>query len=253
MNSIAISMFAFACAFGGAVLGMILRGVVPNSHLDEDSKEIIKLGTGLIGTMAALVLGLLVAAASTSFDSEQNSFEQLATDFILLDRGMEHYGPEAKHARELVRKTVVSIHDRLWPALNTRSSRFQGREITLAGGALFDAIRDLTPQNDSQKLIKTQAIQICAELARTRWALSQGEDSSVPRPFLVVLVFWLAVLFLGLGLLAPRNATVIVVLFVCAASVAAAILLILDLDQPFEGLIRVSNDALQDALAQIGH
>jgi hypothetical protein len=252
MNSIVIALVSFAFAFGGGVLGMTLRRVVPNSHLDEDSKEIIKLGTGLIGTMAALVLGLLVAAATSSFTSEQNSFQQLATDFILLDRGLEHYGPDAKHARVLLRQTVVSIHDHLWPALNTGSSRFESHSITLAAGVLFDAIRDLSPKNDSQKMIQSQAIQICGELARTRWALSQGEDSSVPRPFLVVLIFWLAVLFLGLGLLAPRNATVIIVLFVCAASVAAAILLILDLDQPFEGLIRVSNDALKEALAQIG-
>jgi hypothetical protein len=252
MNSVAIALIAFACAFGGGLLGMTLRAVVPQSHLDEDSKEIIKLGTGLIGTMAALVLGLLVASATASFDSEQTGFQQLATNLILLDRALEHYGPEAKHPRELLKRSVVSIRDRLSPAVNLQLSRFKARATTAAGGVLFDAIRDLSPQSNSQKLIQSQALQICVELGRTRSYLSQGEDSSVPAPFLVVLIFWLAVLFLGLGLLAPRNATVVVVLFVCAASVAAAVLLILDLDQPFEGLIRVSSDPLQDVLSQIG-
>jgi len=252
MYSSAIGLIAFASAFGGSALGMLASTVIPQSHRCEDSKEIIKLGTGLIGTMAALILGLLVASAASSFDSEQNGFQQLATNFILLDRALEHYGPEAKHARELLRGVVVTMIDRLWPSLSTGSSRMTAREVTVAGGKLFDAIRDLRPENDVQKLIQSQAIQLSLELARTRWVLSQGEENNVPIPFLVVLMFWLAVLFMGFGLLAPRNATVISVIVVCAVSVAAALFLILDLDQPFEGMIRLSSDPLRLALTQIG-
>jgi hypothetical protein len=109
----------------------------------------------------------------------------------------------------------------------------------VANGALFDSIRDLSPRDDTQRLVQAQAVQIGVELGKTRWVLSQGEDSSVPIPFLVVLMFWLATLFTAFGLLSPRNATVITVFFVCALSVAGAIFLILDLDQPFEGLIRI--------------
>lgn len=252
MSSIAIAVIAFACAFGGAALGIFLRAILPESHLSNDSKDVIKLGTGFIGTMAALVLGLLVASATSAFNSEASGFQQLATNYILLDRVLAHYGPEAKGGREQLRHSVDTILNRLWPANGPRSPRFSAPEITVANRALFDSIRDLSPRNDAQRLVQAQAVQIGVELGKTRWVLSQGEDSSVPIPFLVVLMFWLSALFTAFGLLSPRNATVITVLFVCALSVAGAIFLILDLDQPFEGLIRISSGPLRDALSQLG-
>jgi hypothetical protein len=122
----------------------------------------------------------------------------------------------------------------------------------VANRALYDSIRDFSPRNDAQRLIQSQVVQIGVELGKTRWVLSQGEGSTIPIPFLVVLMFWLAALFTAFGLLSPRNATVIIVIFVCALSVAAAIFLILDLDQPFEGVIRISSEPLRDALSQLG-
>jgi hypothetical protein len=116
---------------------------------------------------------------------------------------------------------------------------------------MFDAIRDLAPATESQRLIKTQAIQICTDLARARLDLARGSGCSVPTPFLVVLMFWLAALFAGFGLLARPNATVLAVILVCALSVAAALFLILDLDQPFDGLIRVDDESLRGAMSQL--
>jgi hypothetical protein len=252
MNSIAIAAIAFACAFGGAALGMVLRAVLPESHRGDESKEVIKLGTGLIGTMVALVIGLLVASATSSFNSEGSALQQMATNYFLLDRALAHYGPEAKESRGLLRQSVVSVLDRLWPANGSRASGFGAPEITTANAAMFDSIRDLSPKNDAQRLVQSHAVQIGVELGKARWALSQGEASSVPTPFLVVLMFWLAVLYAGFGLLSPRNATGVIVIFVCALSVAAAVFLILDLDQPFEGLIRLSSDPLRDVLSQLG-
>jgi hypothetical protein len=252
MNSIAIAAIAFACAFGGAALGMALRAILPESQRSDESKEVIKLGTGLIGTMVALVIGLLVSSATTAFNSEEGALQQLATNYFLLDRALAHYGPEAKASRGRLRDSVVSVLDRLWPSNGSRTSGFSAPEITTANAALFDSIRDLSPQNDSQRLVQSHAVQISVELGKARWVLSQGEDSSVPPPFLAVLMFWLAVLYTGLGLLSPRNATAIIVIFVCALSVAGAVFLILDLDQPFEGLIRLSGDPLRNVLSQLG-
>jgi hypothetical protein len=252
MNSIAVASIAFACAFGGAALGILLRAVLPEPHLSGHSEEVVKLGTGFIGTMAALVLGLLVASATSAFSSEEDGFERLATDVILLDRALAHYGPETKGARELLRQAVTSMLDRLSHSRGSHTPDFDAPEVTVTGGAVFDSIRGLSPQNDAQRAIQNQAVQISLELAKTRLTLRQGEGGSIPRPFLVVLMFWLAVLFTGFGLLTPRNPTVIAVLFICALSVAGAMFLILDLDQPFEGLIQVSIDPLRGALSQLG-
>jgi hypothetical protein len=252
MSSIAIAVIAFAFAFGGAALGILLRAVLPEHHMTGHSEEVIKLGTGFIGTMAALVLGLLVASATSTFSSEEDDFERLATDVVLLDRMLAHYGPEAKSARELLRRAVASMLDRLSPSRGPRPPGFDAPDVTATGGLVFDSIRGLSPHTDAERAIQNQAIQLSFELARTRLTLTQGEGGSIRRPFLVVLMFWLAVLFVGFGLLTPRNPTVIAILFICAVSVAGAMFLILDLDQPFEGLIQVSIDPLRDALSQLG-
>jgi hypothetical protein len=252
MSSLAIAVIALACSFGGAVLGIVLRAALPESHLSDESKEVIRLGTGFVGTMAALVLGLLVASATSAFNAEDSGFQQLATNYTLLDRALNYYGPEAEGAREKLRRSVDTVLDRLWPTGGPRSSGFSSPDITAAHEDLFASIRDLSPHNDAQRLIQTQAVQIGVELGKTRWGLSQGESSSIPAPFLVVLMFWVAALFTAFGLLAPRNATVVVVLLVCALSVAAAIFLILDLGQPFEGMIRVSSEPLREARSRLG-
>ena len=81
--------------------------------------------------------------------------------------------------------------------------------------------------------------------------LYEQSRSSIPMPFLVVLVSWLAVIFAILGLLAPRNGTVYVVILVCALSVSTAVYLILEMDQPFEGILQISSAPLQSALTEI--
>jgi hypothetical protein len=252
VSSVAVAMTVFACAFGGALVGIILQRVLPKSHLTHESKDVIKLGTGLIATMAALVLGLLVGTAKSSFDAQTSGFQQMATNLILLDRALSHYGPEAKPAREQLRDTVSSMLERLWPASGSRSGGLDDATITADAGVLYDSIRNLSPQDDVQRSIQSQALQIGADLARNRWQLSQPDDGSLPIPFLAVLAFWLFVLFSSFGLFSPPNATVISVLLVCALSVAGAVYLIVDLDQPFEGLLQVSSASLRGALAQLG-
>jgi hypothetical protein len=252
MNSLTVAAIVFACAFGGAIVGIFLQRVLPQSHLRQESKDVIKLGTGLIATMAALVLGLLVGTAKSSFDSQNSGFQQLATNIILLDRTLAHYGPDAKQSREQLRRTITSTIDRLWPADGSHSSGLDDSTITADAGSLYDSIRSLSPRDDSQRSLQTQALQISTDLARNRWQLSQPDDGSLPIPFLVVLAFWLLVLFFSFGLFSPRNGTVLTVLFVCALSVAGAVFLIVDLDQPFEGLLRVSSASLRSALAQLG-
>ena len=195
--------------------------MLPDPHLSSDSKDVIKMGTGLIATMSALVLGLLIASAKSTLDAQRTGFQQMATNVVLLDRTLARYGPEATPARGMLRETVAAAIDRLWPADRSPAAGLDSPEITVNGNALYEAIRDLSPKTDAQRASQAQAIQIAADMARTRWLLSQRDDGSIPKPFLAILVFWLSVLFISFGLFSPRNATVIVVLVICALSVAA--------------------------------
>ncbi len=252
MNSLTIAGIVFACTFGGALLGMFLRRILPESHLSSESKDVMKMGTGLLATLSALVLGLLIASAKNSFDAQRAGFQQLSTNLILLDRGLKFYGPETKETREQLHHAVAVLLELRWPTNGSKAGGLDSPELSQSASALYVAIRDLKPQTEAQKTIQSQALQVGSDLTRTRWALNQGEESSIPIPFLVVLVLWLTVLFITFGLFAPGNLTVITVLFICAVSVAGALFLIVELDHPFNGLIQISGKPLRDALGQLG-
>ncbi len=251
MSTVGLALISLICSFGGALAGVLIRERVPVAHLSQDTAEVVKLGTGLVGTMAALVLGLLVASAATEFNAEATGLQALATNCILLDRALRHYGPESVPARERLRGVVEQAINH---ATDKGLKRFASAEAVPASGAasaIFEAIRDLDPRTNGQRMVQNQCMQVCADIARARWSLIEGADNPIPTLFLAILMFWLMALFLGFGLLSPRNGTVLAVLFVCALSVAAALFLILDLNEPFDGLIRVSIDPMRDALAEL--
>jgi hypothetical protein len=252
MISWEIAATVFGCVFGGALLGMLLRGIVPQYHFSEDSKEVIKLGMGLIATMAALVLGLVIATAKNSYDAQHEAVTHTAAKILLLERLLAHYGPETKEARDLLRRIVAERTDAIWPEDRSKRASLDTPEVVLASRELEVRILQLAPRSDSQRWLQSRALKISGEIMETRWLVLGGLGSSVPVPFLAVVVFWLTIIFGSFGLLAPRNLTVVVVLFLCALSVAGSIFLILEMDRPFEGLMKVSSAPMHYALSHLG-
>ena len=253
MTGMATAWIVFACVSCGALFGMLLRRVLPEDHLNNNSKDVVKLGMGLVATMAALVLGLLVASAKGQYDAQRDGLDQISAKLILVDAGLAQYGPEAAGARDLLRHTVAAALDRIWPQDSSQTSSLTAPDTTAGGRAVYDLVQKLSPQNDMQRRVQSQALQLLQELGQTRWLLAaQQESRAVPLPFLMILVFWLTVLFASFGLFSPPNATVVGVLFVCALSVSGAIFLILELGRPFEGTLQLSSAPMRHALARIG-
>src|SRR5215471_696280 len=247
----AIGWIVFALVFGSALLAVFIHSLLPQEHVSSDSKDVVKLGVALVATMSALVLSLLVASAKSAFDTRSSQLTQASADIILLDRALARYGPETKDARSLLQRSVAATIDRFWPAEGAKRITIDPTDSPVE--ALYDKIEALTPQSDAQRAMQSQALTLAADMARTRLLVFEHLGASIPVPFLVVLVFWLCIIFASFGLFAPRNATVIAVLCVCALSVAGAIFLILELDRSFEGLLQVSGAPLRAALAQLGH
>ena len=248
----AISWITFACIFGGALLGMLLRKLLPEHHLDADSKSVVNMGMALVGTMSALVLGLLIASAKSSYDAQGSEFIQMSANVIQLDRILARYGPETKEARNVLRRAALSL-DQDWADDTSRSAKLDSSATRAAGASFYEKIQELSPSNDFQRSLQGQSLQTALDLGKARSLLLEQAGSSIPTPFLVVLVFWLTIIFTSFGLFAPYNATVVATLFVCALSVSAAIFLILELDQPFGGLLRISDIPLRNAIAHLGH
>jgi hypothetical protein len=253
VSAFLVAAIVLACVFGGALLGMVLRGVLPAHHLSDESKDVVRLGTGLVATMAALVLGLLVASATGSYDTQRNGLDEIAANVTLLDTVLAQYGPQAGEARATLRRLVAGGITRLWPADASWEPTLAAAETTVGGKLLRAEVLALAPANDMQRALQAQALRIGGELARTRLLLvAQHESTDISGAFLVILTFWLVVLFASFGLFAPRNATVIATLLISALSVSGAIFLILELDQPFDGLIQISSAPLRDAFAHLG-
>jgi hypothetical protein len=250
MSPMAIGWVVFALVFGSALLALFVHSALPEHHLSTDSKDVVKLGIALIATMSALVLGLLIASANSAYDTRSNQLAEVSADMILLDRALARYGPETKEARSSLQRSVAATIERFWPAEGAKPIAIDPRASPVE--ALYDKIEALSPQSDTQRSMQNQALTLAADMGRTRLLLFEHLGASIPVPFLVVLVFWLCIIFASFGLFAPHNATVIVVLCVCALSVSGAIFLILELDRSFEGLLQVSDAPLRAALAQLG-
>lgn len=252
MNALAVALIAFACIFGGALLGLFIRSLLPDHHLSDASRDVVKLGAGLIATLAALVLGLLVSTAKGSLDSINTELTQLGAKTILLDRVLAAYGPETKEVREIMRSSLVTTMHRVWPEDRSRKFNVIAVETSKNVEGLQVKLRELSPRSDSQRQLKSQALQIAAESALSRWVIIEQMQQTLPTAFLVVLLFWLSMLFAGFGLLSPVNGTVLAILFVCAVSVSGAIFLILEMETPFSGVVKVSSATMQKTLDHLG-
>ena len=251
MNPITTGLLVFGCVFGAALLAIRLRAALPSHHLSADTKDTVKLAVGLVATMTALVLGLLIASAKGSYDTARSEMTQMAAKLVFLDRILANYGPEAGESREQLRHVAERIVTQLWP-----DSRSQPAELDPAaaqGEALYDTIQKLSPRNDEQRWLKSQLLGTASEVGQMRWLLFEQSDTSIARPFLVVVACWLAIIFFSFGLFAPSNHTVVVTLLVAALSVSGAIFLILELDRPFGGMIQISSQPMRTALNHLGH
>ena len=250
MSSISVSLIVFGCLSAGSAAGMLLRVAIPKHHLSPESKTSVQLGMALISTMSALVLGLLVSSAKASYDTQSSELTMTAANVLQLDSVLAHYGPETKEIRADLRVALQNALETLWAKESKKSGRTAG--TSSSSEIIFDKIQDLTPKDDNQRNMKTQSLTILEGVRQMRWLQYEQLSNSVPIPLLVILVSWLTMLFVGIGLFAPANATVIISLAISEMAVSAAILLILEFYSPFGGLIEVSSAPLRAALAQLG-
>ena len=251
MSPLLMSVFVFACVLGGTFFGVFLRNKLPEHHLSGATKDVVRLGTGLIGTIAALVLGLLIASANTTYQTQDSQVQQLTANIVVLDSTLALYGPEAESARNILRRTVPAMADRIWRENGPESAKAERFEATGAGLSLYDEILKLSPRDDRQHSLQGIAIDAAKDLAKTRLLLFAEAGMTIPMPFLVVLVSWLAIIFASYSLFADNNATTTIALCIFALSASASIFLILELSQPFKGLMMISSEPLRSALAPL--
>jgi len=252
MSDPSIASIMFICCFGGALIGLMLHRLVPEHHLDTDSKDTVKLVMGLIATMSALVLGLLIATAKSSYDAQETAMQQLAANIVQFDQRLARFGPETREIRSRYRDDVLRVHALVWTLEGNRTEALDPRTSAREFDEILGGIQDLVPKTEAQHNDQAKALEIGSALVHTRLLMFVATNSRIPLPFLIVLVLWIITLFVGFGLFARFNLTVMVSLLIGALSIAAAIFLILELNHPFSSLLRISDAPIQYALSRIG-
>ena len=209
----------------------------------------VTMSIAVIGTLSALVLGLMITSANSSFSACAAEVRELSLQLIRMDRNLRRYGPEADDARAKVREWRIAKTQQLFPEKGQTPLSSETTIVMLEN--VQDDLLTLTPKGERQTYLRPLCVTLSSTLIQARWSLEQRRGHSIPGPFLVLLILWLAIVFASFGLFAPANRTVLVTLFLCAVAVSGGIVLIEELDNPLPGFVKVPPDSMRKALVEI--
>lgn len=250
MYALTVSLLVTACVFVGGLLGVLLHRRLPSSHLTRETQDVVKLGIGMLSVLASLVLGLLIATAKGSSDNTDRDVRSYAADLIVLAETLRDYGTDAATPTDLLRQfTSQTLHD-IWPEDGAAPDLADAR----AGQTLEhvrESIRALHPVDAGQQWLQDQALTLVTSLLRQRWQLIEHQGPNVRPVVLAILVSWIAVIFASFGLNAPRNATVMAAFLVCSLAIGGSVFLIIEMDNPFQGILQIPRAPMANALAQM--
>ena len=249
MINIIIGLISLAAIFGGALIGLFVRRRLPGHHLSAETQSAVTVSVAVIGTLAALVLGLMISAANTSFSARVDQVRQLSLQLIRIDRNLRRYGPESDDARAKLRAWATAKTAQLFPKAGEPSP--SSENVIQMLEKVQDSLLVLTPRDERQKYLRDLCVTLSSNLIQARWSLEVRSGHSIPVPFLVLLIFWLAIVFASFGLFAPTNFTTTVALLLCTTAVSGGIALIEDLDNPGSGFIHLPSDSMRRALTEI--
>jgi hypothetical protein len=244
-------LVAFAFVFGGGLLGLLLGRFLPEQNHTDATQKVVQTATGMVSLIAALVLGLLVATAKNKFDTTNQETEEFAAKLMLINRELVNFGPEANDARALLRRYAIAKIAATWPAEPGPKPEPSDPPPWKLLESLQQSLSGLKPNTEAQRSEATAASEAAADLEKATWLEAAQESAHVQHPFVIILILWLFVLFVSFGLYAPRNTLVVAALLVGALAISGAVLLIVDMDSPYEGMLVVSPEPMQQALAQM--
>jgi hypothetical protein len=245
-NPLIDGIIVFLMLLAGAFAGWAIRQRLPEHHLTDDTKSLVSVSMAVVATVSALVLGLLISNANTSFRALGGDVTTLSAQILRLDNILRRYGPDAYPARKTLQQYAEQKTADLFPE--------EGADVRLDNPSTYellqgleDSVLELKPSNPRDQWWLSQAMTLAGKIGETRWLLTQQIGQGTPKAFVALLVFWLTLLFASFGLFAPRNLISGVTLTLCAIAVAGAVGMILELEKGFGGLVRISPQPMLQA------
>src|SRR3954453_17892852 len=251
MSTILASLAIAGCIFTGGMIGLHLHRVLPRTHLTKEALDVIKLGTGMLSVLASLVLGLLIATAKSSHDSTEQAVQSYAAELALLNEVLRDFGAPATGARDLLHNYVEHFIVDTWPPNGVASELGRDPATRRMLEHVRETIRALKPVDPGQAELQSEALKITTELLRQRWLLIEHQGPNVQIVVIVILLAWVTVIFVSFGMNAPTNPIVIGAFLICSLAIGASIFLILEMDRPLEGIMRISKEPVVRVLSQM--
>src|SRR5262245_27467608 len=233
MSHIITGLISFVVIFGGVIAGMLVARRLPGHHLSTETQSVVTVSVAVIGTLSALVLGLMISAANRSFSARADDVRELSVQLIRIDRNLRRYGPEGDNARLALHAWAKAKTQQLFPEKGQSRPSIQATIIMLE--SVQDEILTLQPKDPRQEYLRTLCLTLTSTIIQAGWSLETLAGHSIPVPFLVLLIFWLAIVVASFGLFAPPHPTSILVLLLCSVAVSGGIYLIEELDNPSSG------------------
>ncbi|MBR0777252.1 hypothetical protein JQ543_28260 [Bradyrhizobium diazoefficiens] len=246
-NTLLIGLIVFAIIVAGAFAGAEVQRRLPKHELKEDTRSLVNVSTAVVATVSALVLGLLISNANTSFTRLGGEVTTLSAEILRLDHLLSRYGPSAEPARQLLLNFAERKEADLFPEhhglvhLRNPSTYEQLQRLE-------DTLLTLKPANSRDQWWLSQALILASKIGDATWLLAQQVGEGTPKAFVALLVFWLALLFASFGLFAPPNLISAATLTLCALAVAGAVAMFLELEQGFGAIIHISQLPMHQAI-----
>jgi hypothetical protein len=247
MDSTYIAAVTFVCTCVGTVVGILIRRRLHAHHLTGASQELLKLTIGVVATLAALVLGLLVGGTKQFYDAKVNEVRTFVVNIALLDRSMSHYEPSRLAERRHLSDFTKAMIGGLWGAGQTTSDT----DVLAIMDRVRDTLRHLEPQSDAQKIAHSRMMGLTETLMLSGSKLIETDDAAIPGPLFGVVDAWLAVIFLGFGVFAPPNKVTLLAIGISAVAVSMAVFLVVEMNSAFDGFIKIPSRMMEQVLDQI--
>ena len=164
MNPPLAGLIVLASLFCSAMFGMRIGRILPEHHLTDQTKGVITVSTGMIGTLTAFFLGLLIAAASSSFSTKNQEVVNIGADVIEMDHLLRRYGPEAQGSRDLLRRYTAMKTQDFFPEGTTKLPNLNNPRTNALLEELQDKLVALDPSNVNQRWLQSQAIQLVTKI-----------------------------------------------------------------------------------------
>jgi hypothetical protein len=252
MMTIGLGVGIAVLAFVSGVLGMYLQNLLPEPHSVDRSRDMIGAIVGLVSLLLALVLGTLVGSSYAFFSTQRSELETFAARSVQLDLALAEFGPETAPARARMKGTLQGVRDMIWGQGAQKSAAdFSIAEPLPHLRELDEYVASLDPKTPAQRQFAAAAAADAGAIEQTRLLISLQLASPISWPLVVIVVSWALILFCGFGLLSRVNATTLAALALGAFAVGSALFLILELNQPFTGVFRVSSGAYDQMLASL--